>query len=467
MEDNDEMKSVNDENNKVINYMPNPHFSWNRPVDLSIDEEYQIQIAKDKSFKKIIRDERIKVVTRYIPVDHLEPSVYWWRVKRLKSGNWSDSIMMEVRIPENKYMIPKDSSAQKVTEIIKTAALNTPAIVYFEQGDYYFSSDDNVPMVSLENTRDLVIDGQNSKIILNGTLLDIKFSERITIKDLKISPSKPGYTLVRLVKKDIENKELFIKIEPGYDNDFNYYFNKEVSAGNFLAFMETDPLLYGKYKRYAFISSTKAASEKEDEDTGLYSIKPVDESVQKYIEVDDIAIATKYRKSWINLNNTKECTFSNITLTALPGAMCDGSNNSAKSYLKVRVVCENEGDFFGGHSAVENGRIGLWAEGCEFECLPDDGPAAQSFRMTISSADYSKNLIKINNHYFNREILAGCKVSLINIKEKSAVIDDVMDATKGTAQMEIVLNTKLSDLAENLNIHSESEWTGIYLYVDS
>ena len=100
-----------------------------------------------------------------------------------------------------------------------------------------------------------------------------------------------------------------------------------------------------------------------------------------------VAVVTAYHWQWVQMNRTEQCTFSDVTVTDLPGAFCGGSNNSAKSYLACKVRPRSPQDYFGGHAASGSGRIGEWIEGCEFECLADDGPAEQSFRPPIKGID--------------------------------------------------------------------------------
>ena len=64
---------------------------------------------------------------------------------------------------------------------------------------------------------------------------------------------------------------------------------------------------------------------------------------------------------------------------------------------------------FGGHAHTGSGRIGEWIEGCEFECLADDGPAQQSFRYSIK-AIVAADAVLLGGHY----VRAGNRVALVN-----------------------------------------------------
>lgn len=65
-----------------IVYSPHPHFRWKREADVKIDEVHRIQIARDEAFAEVVCDDRLEVVSRFVPVKALPPSKYWWRVRR-------------------------------------------------------------------------------------------------------------------------------------------------------------------------------------------------------------------------------------------------------------------------------------------------------------------------------------------------------------------------------------------------
>jgi len=66
----------------AVVYAPHPHFRWEREADVKIDEVHRIQIARDEKFADIVCDDRLEVVSRFVPVQPLVPGKYWWRVRR-------------------------------------------------------------------------------------------------------------------------------------------------------------------------------------------------------------------------------------------------------------------------------------------------------------------------------------------------------------------------------------------------
>jgi len=57
-------------------YSPHPHFRWQREADVKIDEVHRIQIAQDEAFAQVVCDDRLEVVSRFVPVKTLPPSKY-------------------------------------------------------------------------------------------------------------------------------------------------------------------------------------------------------------------------------------------------------------------------------------------------------------------------------------------------------------------------------------------------------
>ncbi len=88
----------------AVVYAPHPHFRWQREADVRIDEVHQIQIARDAAFVDSVCDERLEVVSRFVPVKPLAPGRYWWRVRR-GEGRWSRALGFEVRLPDKVFRI--------------------------------------------------------------------------------------------------------------------------------------------------------------------------------------------------------------------------------------------------------------------------------------------------------------------------------------------------------------------------
>ena len=66
----------------AVVFTPHPHFGWKWEADAKLDDVHQLQIARDKAFTQLVCEDRLAVVSRFVPVKPLAPGKYWWRVRR-------------------------------------------------------------------------------------------------------------------------------------------------------------------------------------------------------------------------------------------------------------------------------------------------------------------------------------------------------------------------------------------------
>lgn len=438
----------------AVVYVPHPHFRWEREADVKIDDIHRIQIARDEAFVGVVCDDRLEVVSRFVPVQALSPAKYWWRVQR-NEGEWSEPVAFEVRSPEKVVLIRAGSDSECVMRAIQAAA-NSPARVDFEPGEYALSPKEAKSLVTLTKAHDLIIDGHGARLVLAGTFLTLNDCQRVTIQHFTVTPNRPGHTLVRIVKKDAVSESLVVKPEPGYDADVARYFTMEGSGGSFLGCM--DPEHHGKYLVGAGISARNVSVKPATNEGGAFVFSPVKAATLDLMPLGAVAVVTSYHWQWVQMNRTEECTFSDVTVTDLPGAFCGGSNNSAKSYLACKVKPRTPQDYFGGHAACGSGRIGEWIEGCEFECLPDDGPAEQSFRMAIKGTDGTDAVLLGGG-----SVRTGDRVALVHAKNGHGV-SAMVKAVKG---VRVHLDRPLAELAVGIGHDTVNDWKTVFLYCDA
>ncbi len=439
----------------AVAYAPHPHFRWQREADVKIDEVHRIQIARDEAFAEVVCDDRLEVVSRFVPVKALSPSKYWWRMRR-GDGEWSQAVAFEVRAPEQQFTIRAGSDEATVARVLEEAAASSPARVDFEPGEYRLAPAETKSLVTLAKAHDLIIDGHGSKLVLAGTLLTLNDCQRVTLQHFTVTANRPGHTLVRVLKKDSANEQLIVKPEPGYDADVPRYFSMEGSGGSFLGCMDAKD--HGKYLVGAGISARTVKVAPAKDEVGAFVFSPVKAATLDLMPVGAVAVVTSYHWQWVQMNRTDECTFSDVTVTDLPGAFCGGSNNSARSYLACKVKPRSPQDYFGGHAATGSGRVGEWIEGCEFECLPDDGPAEQSFRQAIKGADGADAILLGGN-----AVRQGDRIALVNAKNGLGV-SAMAQEVKGAR---VQLDRPLAELLAAIQQDSASGWKSVFLYCDA
>jgi hypothetical protein len=438
----------------TVVYAPHPQFRWQREADVKIDEVHSIQIARDAAFREVVCDDRLEVVSRFVPVKPLAPGQYWWRVRR-GEGGWSGAVPFEVRMPEHVFTVRAGSDAAAVARVLLEAATSGPAQVNFEPGAYQLAPPPGKSLATLTKVHDLVVDGHGARLVLAGTFLVLNDCQRVTLRNFTVTADRPGHTLVRIVKKDPASGRLVVKSEPGYDPDVSSYFCMEESGGSFLGCMDAEH--HGRYIPGAGVSARNAHIAPAPDEPGAFAISPVKAATLELCPVGAAAVVTAYHWQWVQMNRTEECTFSAVTVSDLPGAFCGGANNSAKSYLACRVQRRSPQDFSGGHSACGSGRVGEWIEGCEFECLPDDGPAEQSFRQPIKTADGTNALLLGGN-----SVRAGDRVALVNAKNGRGA-SALVTSAKGAR---VELDHTLAELRAVIGLDAARGWQGMYLYCD-
>ena len=446
-------------------YAPHPQFRWHREDDIRLDDTHRIQIARDEAFEKIICDDTLPVVSRFVPRTPLAPGRHWWRVRR-GAGPWSEVMAFELRAPERRFVIRAGSDDAEVAAVLREAASHCPAQVDFEAGEYRLAIDlpKGKAAVSLKNVHDLILDGHGARLVVGGTLLAIADSKRVTIRDFTVVPAAPGHTLVRVARKDAAHGRLFVTPEPGYDPAVPRFFQAAGNGGSFLGCM--DEAHHGRYLPGAGVSARDAAITPSGDEAGAFVIAPVKPAVLDRMPLGGSAVVTMYGTQWVQLDRTDACTFSGVTVSGLAGAFCGGSDNSAKSYLGCRVVRPRPEDSFGGHSAVENGRVGPWVEDCLFECLPDDGPALQSLRMTVLRADGDEAVI-VKREWTNRELRVGDRIAILEKQDDRGARATVRAVGGTPAAVRVEIDRPLRDIAAAVGRAADADWSGLRLYRES
>lgn len=437
-------------------FSPHPHFRWQREADIQIDEFHDIQIARDEAFHTVVCEDRLEVVSRFVPLRALDVGSYWWRVRR-GNDSWSPAIHFEVCAPAKKYTIRAGSDSSEVARVLREAAAQSPARVDFEPGNYTLTPKPGESLVTLTNARDLRINGHGAQLVLGGTFLDLWDCQRVTVEHFTITPDHPGHTLVGVVRKDAKSQSLTVRPQAGYAAGVARFFQFPGTAGSFLGFM--DPEHHGKYLVGAFISARNAQMTEAADSAGDFVIHPVKPETLERIPSHGVAVVTAYGWHWAKTSRSEECTFSNLTLSNLPGALCAGAgSNPARSFLSCKVKRLAVQDYFGGHAHCGSGRVGEWIEGCEFECLADDGPAQQSFRVPIRGVEGDDTLLLGGG-----SLHPGDHVSIVDAGKGrgfSAVVKEV----HGTR---VKLDRPVSEIATALEHAVAGDWKTVFLYGDS
>lgn len=447
----------------VVVHSPHPHFRWQRQADVKIDDVHRIQIARDAGFAEMVCDDRLEVVSRFVPAKALSPAKYWWRVRR-GEGEWSQAGVFEIRPPGKSFTVRVGSDAETVAKVLREAASAGPARVDFEPGEYRLNIRERTGLVTLEGAHELIIDGHGAKLTLAGDscLLSLRGCRGVTIRNFVAASSQPGHTLVRVLEVDRSNARLLVKPEPGYDPDVFRFFVGEGNGGSFLN--RVDTAHPGRHLSRGFVSARDATASPAPGAQGSFHIGPVKTAALPHHEAGTLAVVTLYRSPFVRMDATEECTLSQITLVDHPGGPCLGNDNSAQSLLAVKVLRRSPADHQGGHSGVNNGRIGAWVEDCEYECLADDGgPAHQALRMKVLRTD-GANAVVLADSWTNSELRPADRVVFVDPRSGRFAAAVIRSASEGRKSMRISLQEGLAGLAQELGRDSTQDWKGLLLY---
>ena len=447
----------------AMTYSPHPHLRWQREADVKMDEVHRIQVARDEAFTEVVCDDRLEVVSRFVPVKHLSPSKYWWRVRR-GDGEWSQAIAFEVRAPEKLFSVRAGSDAETVARALQEAAASGPAWVDFEPGEYALAVQDRTGLATLEDAHDLIIEGHGAKLVLAGKtcLLSLRDCRRVTVQNFEVRSSQPGHSLVRVLAVDHPNARLVVKPEPGYDPDVARFFVGEGNGGSFLN--RVDPAHHGRHLSRGFVSARDAKAAPVPNADGQFYIGPVKAAALTHHEPGALAVITLYRSPFVRMDGTEECTLSNIRLVDYPGGPCLGNDNSAQSLLAVKVVRSAPADYQGGHSGVNNGRIGAWVEACEYECLADDGgPAHQALRMKVDRTD-GPDAILLADSWTNSELRPSDRVVFVDSSTGRFAITTLRAVSEGRKAMRLQLSDDLARLANEIGREPSQSWKSVLVY---
>ncbi|MDP7560298.1 MAG: hypothetical protein QF745_07135, partial [Planctomycetota bacterium] len=191
-------------------YQPHPHLRWQKEAGADIEDRYRVQISRDEAFQTLVVDDSLDVVSRLVCVKPLSTGKYFWRVRREDQEQWS-KVFSFTRGNSKEYRIKKGSTTQEIASVLTEAAANTPAKVIFEQGDYYIAT-----MIPLSKVKDLIIDGNGSKLILGPRFVELNLTADITFCNMTVTPEREASTNVDILEVDPKAQMLLVQVQPGF-----------------------------------------------------------------------------------------------------------------------------------------------------------------------------------------------------------------------------------------------------------
>jgi hypothetical protein len=343
-------------------YMPHPHFRWQKGADARIEDRYEIQISSDEAFHTLVVDDSLDVVSRFVCPKPLPPGTYFWRLRRAGDVSWTKTFRF-TREDSREYKIKAGALQLDIAATLSKAAANTPAKVSFEQGDYRIT--DTIP---LRKVRDLILDGNGSRLTLETSFLDLKNCADITVCNLTVRPAREPSTHVDVLAVDPAAGTLTVQVKPGFPEHFPSYF-KVAQRGNTIMRV-VDEVNRGR----SVTGWGSGGGEKRIEELGgrRYRIHGLPAGALKPVRTGMTAYAKSYGHGFGNALHVTRLTLSKVTFLGMPGSIWGDREMNANSCLSCGFLPLSSEHYTGASGVIGNGRIGSWFEDCRFGMGADD-----------------------------------------------------------------------------------------------
>lgn len=343
---------------------PHPNLMWERKSDF---ENHAIEIAGDAAFERIIDRDRIENVARYVPDRGLDPGEYYW--KAISDKGIIQSGQFRIDSPDRSIVIPQGSAMQAIREALAFARECKSCIIQFEPGTYHFSPGHLDVVFDVENTSDLIIDGQGSKFVIHDIagVAKVGFSQHITMRNFTVDYDASIYTaaMVESVSPDgtillslldgcapPESVERFMDEKKGLFID--PAFPKPAEDIGILVEMKDawEPLGEGKYRLQA-----KRPKELQNLQPGMAYVCAPRHGVQGF-----------------QFNHSEDITLVDVTTYYLPGIGVATHFVNDLKLIRYNMLRRDDRllGLQNGGTNIHGARIGPWVEDCRYENPGDD-----------------------------------------------------------------------------------------------
>jgi parallel beta-helix repeat protein len=348
---------------------PHPNIIWTAKKAF---DSYNVEIATDTDFKNVVDRDTIDNIARYVPEKPLAPGTYYW-----KAGEQHGSF--EVEAPNQEILIPSGSGMTEIRAALAAAKTNASTCIRFEPGEYQLHPGFEGTVFEIIGITNLVVDGGGAKLVIHdiARLAEVRFSKHITFRNFTVDYDVPLYTAAKVesVAADgamelslwpgcipPESMERFMEEKRGLFYDPEY---PRMAENVFLLVYMKDawePLGGGRYR--------------------LRAVKP--KEVQPVKPGMVYICAPRYKPQGIELYNSDDITFADVTTYYLPGIGVVTAFVEDLKLIRFKILRRQDrllGAQNGGTN-IHNARIGPWIEGCRFENTGDDNNHISSLIIT-------------------------------------------------------------------------------------
>jgi len=348
---------------------PHPNVMWD--VEKAF-ESHRIEIATDEEFQNVVDRDTIENVPRYVPEKPLPPGTYHWRVGAHKGSFTVDA-------PQNEIIIPAGSGMKEIRTALAAAKTNSSTCIRFETGEYHLHPGFEDTVFEIHNTTNLIIDGADAKFVIHdiARLADVKFSKHITFRNFTVDYEGPIYTAAKV--ESIEpNGTMELSLWPGCVPPETVPRFMEEQRGLF-----SDPAFPRMAENVPLLVYMKEAWQPLGEDR--YRLQAKSPATVKNVRPGMVYVcAPRYKPQGIELYNSEDITFADVTTYYLPGIGVVTSFAEDLKLIRLNMLRRKDRllGVQNGGTNIHNARIGPWVEGCRFENTGDDNNHISSLIIT-------------------------------------------------------------------------------------
>lgn len=343
---------------------PHPNVSWtaDRPFG-----RYDIEIALDAGFAQVVDRDHVSNITRYVPARALEAGDYFWRATDDLGTVWTGSFT--IANPLTRISIPTGAGMDEIRSTLARARHSSSTLIQFEEATYHLHPGDQGTVFAVTDTRDLIIDGSGSKLIIHGiaSLAEVVSSRHITLRNFKVDYDAPLYTAAKVETIESDGT-LELSLWPGCVAPESVERFMEEQRGLFCnprhpRMAEGVPLLVHMNAPWQPLGG------------GRYRLQAATPGSVAEVRPGMVYVcAPRYKAQGIELFNSEDITVVDVTTYYLPGIGVSSTFTNDLKLIRLNML-RREDRLLGvqnGGTNIHNARIGPWVEGCRFENTGDD-----------------------------------------------------------------------------------------------
>lgn len=355
-------------------FSPHPNLEW---PGGSAFAEYRIEIASDAEFTGILDSDAIANVSRYVPADPLSPGDYYFRVfedsRRIHSGDF------RVAEAQHEIRISEQGGMREIRAALDAARRQPFTRIVFESGTHHLHPGEDGTVFDIEHTEYLIIDGEGAKLVIHDVarLVRMRFSRDVTLRNFTVDYEGPLYTAAVVDSVDSDGRmELSLLDGHAPPESVPRFMDEKRGLFYDLRYPRmADNLLLLVYMREAW----------EPIGDNRYRLQAVDPQLVENVRPGMVYVcAPRYRPQGIELYNSENITFADVTTYFLPGIGVVTSFANELKLIRFNML-RREDRLLGvqnGGTNIRNGRIGPWVEGCRFENTGDDSNHISALTLT-------------------------------------------------------------------------------------